>query len=68
MARKKHNLPEQVWEAKNKLTRVMWDGDTANLYIEVGTGWMPDFPFYMKINLNGFWHELCEFMRSKEIK
>lgn len=68
MSRKKHNPPEQVWESTNKLTRVMWDGDSANLYIEVGNGWMVDFPFYMKVNLNGFWHDLVEFMKSKEVK
>lgn len=63
--------PVKVWEDKRGLVRCLFDEDTANIWLEVGNGFggnISDDLFYCKININGFWKSLAEFMRTKEAK
>lgn len=67
--RRYHKPPIKVWEGNHGFVRCMYDEETANLWLEVGNGFggnVPDDLFYCKININGFWKSLVEFMRSKE--
>lgn len=63
MAVKKDNI-ELAWEAESGLIGVWLNHTKSELYMTVGHDWH-NFPFYFKVNLNGFWHTICEFMDHK---
>lgn len=59
---KKRELPQQVWIDETKLIEIMYFPDVKKLYLMVGhlSG-----RFYFRVEINGFWHALCEFMENK---